>query len=469
MTTGKLKILNKEICKMSNTVNILDFGAVANSDKLQSDKIQAAIDHCFTNGGGEVVVPEGVYLIGDIRLRSNITLHLMKNAVLKGSVNPDDYFNICNDKIEPFENVERVPWLPATQRTPEYSHKLLYTEASFWKCGMIRILDAENVSVIGEEGSVIDGSNCYNPNGEEMFRGPHGFSIARCKNLYFTGYTIIRTGNWAHCTMESRDIKVENITVLAGHDGVHFRGCDNVLVRNCTIKSGDDSVAGFDNRNVHVHNCYLSSACNVFRFGGRDVLIEDCEVVGPCEYPFRGSLTPEEKAQRVEDSKTARRNALTFYTYFVDHSRKLRFTAGNILVRNCTVTNVDRMFRLNLSGAEPWQKGTPPEDITFENITVKGTVKAANAYGNDELPFKLTMKNIDYTLKDGFEEKSFINLGKYGEIVFEDVTIHNFKGNELIKTWGDKDKIILKNFVCDGVDNDNFVVEAEDEFDLKYI
>ena len=134
---------------MKNTVNILDFGAVADTDELQSKNIQASIDYCFKNGGGEVVVPEGVYLIGDIRLRSNITLHLMKNAVLKGSVNPDDYFNISKDEIEPFGNVEMIPWLPATERTPEYSHKLLYTEASVWKCGMIRILDAENVSVIG--------------------------------------------------------------------------------------------------------------------------------------------------------------------------------------------------------------------------------------------------------------------------------------------------------------------------------
>ena len=142
---------------------------------------------------------------------------------------------------------------------------------------------------------------------------------------------------------------------------------------------------------------------------------------------------------------------------------------GNILVRNCTVTNVDRMFRLNLSGVEPWQKGTPPEDITFENITVNGSSVAANAYGNDELPFRLTMKNIDYTLRNGFEEKSFINLGKYEEVVFENVTVHNFKGDVLIKTWGDVDKVILKNFKCDGICDGELVTKAEDEFDRKYI
>jgi len=37
---------------MKNIVNILDFGAVANSTELQTEKIQAAIDHCFLQGGG---------------------------------------------------------------------------------------------------------------------------------------------------------------------------------------------------------------------------------------------------------------------------------------------------------------------------------------------------------------------------------------------------------------------------------
>ena len=63
-------------------VNIIDFGAASNTCELQTKNIQNAIDECFTRGGGEVVVPEGVFMTGGIRLRSNVALHLLKNAVL---------------------------------------------------------------------------------------------------------------------------------------------------------------------------------------------------------------------------------------------------------------------------------------------------------------------------------------------------------------------------------------------------
>ena len=59
-----------------NIFNITDFGAVPDICELQTDKIQAAIDKCFESGGGEVIVPEGVFLTGGIRLRSNITLQI---------------------------------------------------------------------------------------------------------------------------------------------------------------------------------------------------------------------------------------------------------------------------------------------------------------------------------------------------------------------------------------------------------
>ena len=53
---------------------ITDFKAEANTSTLQTEKIQAAIDACYESGGGYVVVPNGTFLTGGIRLRSNCTL-----------------------------------------------------------------------------------------------------------------------------------------------------------------------------------------------------------------------------------------------------------------------------------------------------------------------------------------------------------------------------------------------------------
>ena len=77
--------------------NISDFGALSDGT-LQTEKIQRAIDECFLNGGGIVIIPCGEYLTGGIRLRSNVTLYLKSGAVLKASRNPDDYFSYLEKK-----------------------------------------------------------------------------------------------------------------------------------------------------------------------------------------------------------------------------------------------------------------------------------------------------------------------------------------------------------------------------------
>ena len=112
------------------TVSVTDFGAKPNDDALQTDKFQKAIDYCFEKGGGEVTVPEGEYLIGDIRLRSNITFHLLKNAVIKGSRNFEDFYNIENDKYDPIKIDNTLVWKSPSNRTPEYANLWLYSGVS---------------------------------------------------------------------------------------------------------------------------------------------------------------------------------------------------------------------------------------------------------------------------------------------------------------------------------------------------
>ena len=77
---------------MNNTKNIIDYGAVSSVEINQSKAIQAAIDACWKDGGGEVIVPEGQYLTGDIRLRSNITLHLQKKRTAYRQQGSDGLF-----------------------------------------------------------------------------------------------------------------------------------------------------------------------------------------------------------------------------------------------------------------------------------------------------------------------------------------------------------------------------------------
>ena len=101
--------------------DIKNFGAKTDGT-LCTEAIQAAIDAAFLAGGGEVTVPEGRFLTGGVRLRSNVTLHLLENAVLLGSTDPDDYCTYLLDKIEPISEEERnaiAPTVADASRSPK--------------------------------------------------------------------------------------------------------------------------------------------------------------------------------------------------------------------------------------------------------------------------------------------------------------------------------------------------------------
>ena len=214
---------------MANIFSITDFGATC-APQLQTAAIQAAIDACFAAGGGRVTVPAGTFLTGSIRLRSRVTLHLQAGAVLKGSRDPQDYFGYRTDAVEPLaaDCITDALYTPPSMRMtatyedskPEFD--FLRVAGSRWNNALIRAFDAEDIAIEGEEGSVIDGSNTYDALGEEQYRGPHAITLFHCTNVRLQGYTVRDSANWAHNLRDCENVRLQNIAVLAGHDGVHF-------------------------------------------------------------------------------------------------------------------------------------------------------------------------------------------------------------------------------------------------------
>src|SRR5581483_7560807 len=73
------------------TYNITQYGAVADGATSNTSAIQKAIDEASANGGGMVLVPSGRFVTGVIDLKSDVELHLDKDAVLLGSIIRADY------------------------------------------------------------------------------------------------------------------------------------------------------------------------------------------------------------------------------------------------------------------------------------------------------------------------------------------------------------------------------------------
>lgn len=314
-----------------------------NQSGLITGIIQQAIDSCAATGGGIVIFPAGTFLCGGIRLKNNVTLQLDKDALLQGS---DKYADYNNDAF-------------------------IYGK------------DLTNISIQGE--GVIDGVDCYNPKGEEGFRGPHCIRLINCKKITLKGLTIKNSANWAincrYCSFGT----VKNVTILGGHDGLHTRFCNNFTVTRCDFRTGDDAFAGNDNRDFVITDCKINTSCNGFRMGCLNLTIQRCRMWGPGEY-----------IHKIQQ----RKNMLSAFVHFSPKDERPVLKSGNWLIKDVVIENVDHVYNYNFEKGL-WQTGQPVTKVRLEKIKATGILSAFNITGDEKLNFNLDVQNSVFSFREG--------------------------------------------------------------------
>ena len=256
------------------TYNILDFGAKKGTNSTKS--IQSTIDKCFSEGGGQVVIPSGTYISGTIWLRDNVELHLQMGAVLKASDKLDDYNN---------EDAYMQNWGSVSEK---------------WRAKhLIIALECNNVSITGN--GIIDGSgDCFfgkervfysgyawedgyvTSKDESILRPGQLICFIECSNVKVSDITVKNTPCWGlflhGCEYaQARGIKIINPFEYVNTDGIDIDCCRYVTVSDCIISTGDDAIAiRCDSQklknpkvceNITITNCVLASNSSVFRIG----------------------------------------------------------------------------------------------------------------------------------------------------------------------------------------------------------
>jgi len=323
------------------------------SGSLMTVTIQKAINLCAEKGGGIVSFTAGTYNSGTIELRDNITLVLEKGVIIKGS---DSYSDYNNDAFIFGKNLKGI--------------------------------------VIMGSGE-IDGVNCYNPKGEEGFRGPHCIRLVNCSNIELKDFTIQNSANWAiNCRYCSGGI-VTNVTILGGHDGLHTRFCDNFRVTGCNFRTGDDAFAGNDNHDFYISDCLVNTSCNGFRLGCLNLKVERCRLWGPGEYMH--------KIQK-------RNNMLTAFVHFSPPDQKPQLKSGNWEISDITVENVDIFYMYNFRNGL-WQTGQPAHDVSFRNIKASGLLRAFYIDGSTDSLFTLSLKRSSFSFRTGSDDPGLVFEG----------------------------------------------------------
>lgn len=229
--------------------NVLDYGALADGNSLDTKAVQAAIDACTENGGGKVVVPGGkTIVIGTIYLKDNVTLHIENGAVLKGSSNYDDY--------------------------AEDTHKNMYKNEPHMNRCLIFAREAESFGIEGL--GTIDG------NGHTKFftrktGRPMLMRFLKCKDIHLNDITLINPAAWTSAWLYCDEIVVSGIRIHSrsngNGDGLDFDGCTNVRVSNSSFDNSDDSICLQASdpdkpcKDVVVSNCIFETKWGGMRIG----------------------------------------------------------------------------------------------------------------------------------------------------------------------------------------------------------
>ncbi len=396
------------------TFTVTDYGVESNIKEFQTKEIQNVIDLCKTEGG-KVIIPAGEYYISSLRLWSNTTLYLQSGAKLIGSEEFEDY--IVYDLPDGVESRNDTDYFRVF--TTDKSVDKIYNN---YRKAMISAYGEENIAIIGEENTVIDGRDCFNAEGEEGFRGPHGIYLTNCNNVTLKGYTIQHSGNFMHQIDNSKNISFNNVICLGGHDGTHMHFCENVLIENCKFITGDDCIAGANMRNITVRNCELNTACQIFRVGGKNITVEDCYMYGPGYYPHRMTIVKGKNDYLPREE--GRHNTLSAFIHFAGK----RFPDDepyDITFRNCKIENIDNFIFYNSEIVDIpricqcYQQGAFLTKINIENVKVSGLVKSSVCVGDKDKPLTINVKNFEYSFNENSDGKEIFGEEKNTHINYE--------------------------------------------------
>lgn len=279
--------------------NVRDFGAKGDGSTLDTIAIQAAIDTCNKDQGGTVLVPAGVFVIGTIEMKSNVTLHIAATGKLLGSADGKQYH--------------------AADAIPLSGDSTL----GDGNVGLIFAVDAQNIVIEGP--GTIDGQGAQfrspsrgvlPPAGIGGSHRPYHLLFHRCKNLTVRDIFLFQSAFHSVRIIQSSYVKLDGIHIYNrvnhNNDGFHFISCQKVHISNCDIECQDDACALFGScKFVTVTNCSFSTRWSVFRFGGgeaENITVSNCLIYETYGCPIKMRCGPGSRFENISFSDIVMKN-----------------------------------------------------------------------------------------------------------------------------------------------------------------
>lgn len=313
-----------------DTFNITEYGAINDGTTLNTLAIQLAIEACVKNGGGTVLIPQGLWLTGPVELKSNVELHATRGALISFATDRSLYPLIAAS----FEGVDAARCQSPISATN--AENIAITGAGIFNgSGNVwrplkkgKVTDSEWKKLVASGGVLSEDKSGWYPS-ESALRGsitadvgklntrkqlidfeevrdflrPNFLRITNCKNILLEGITFENSPAWTMHLSVSQHITIKNVTVKnpaygQNTDALDLESCTNVLVDGCSFDTGDDGICiksgrdeegrkrGIPTENVIAQNTTVYHAHGGFVVGSemsggaKNLFVSNCTFIG---------------------------------------------------------------------------------------------------------------------------------------------------------------------------------------------
>jgi polygalacturonase len=437
---------------------ITDFGAVGDGKIMNTEAIAKAIAACAKAGGGQVIIPSGLWLTGPIRLAGNINLHIEKGALVIFSPNRQNYPLIdtwyegrpeyrCMAPLFG-ENLENIAitgegvfdgsgdvWRPVKKfkLTAGQWKNLLASDgvvdangSTWWpsEAAMNGAAYLENLKKGGKQPQLEDFEKIRD------YLRPVLMQLSRCKKVLIDGPTFQNSAAWNLHPLMSENLTIRNLTVRnpwysQNGDGIDVESCRNVAIYNCKFDVGDDAICiksgrdaagrkrGMPTENVQVYDCVVYAGHGGFVIGSemsggvKNVEIRDCTFIGTDtglrfkSTRGRGGVVENIFMRRIF-MKDIQATAITFNMFY----------SGQAPIPDPGQKNPSASDQ-----AVPVNEETPQfKNIFFSDVICRGAEQAIELLGLPEMPLdNIELKNVSISSRRGIslayaERMNFSNV-----------------------------------------------------------
>ncbi len=277
----------------SRRVSLNEFGGKGDGITLNTEAFAKAISHLTTLGGGHLDIPAGIWMTGPVALKSNIDIHIDKEAIILFS--PDkSLYPILPPDAGTGSTLCTAPFNASGQSNFSITGEGIidgYGEA--WRpVKRFKVSDAEwrsmeylGLTEVTEGKSTLWYPTLGNQNGSVTTKRPRLLRFIECSNFAIQGVIVQNSPSFHVNMILCHDFILDGITVRCPWNaqngyGIDLSSCLNVLLTGCSVDAGDDAIClksgiGDDGRRRGPCSNIVIDSCTVFHGHGGFVIGSD--------------------------------------------------------------------------------------------------------------------------------------------------------------------------------------------------